>query len=102
MKVLPEQSAEILRLRHYGGLTFAAVGEIHGTPPDRVRQIEAKALRHLRKPNIARTLRPFYDFDFYCGTSLGSFQHTGMSVQERYVVMDEKRKEQTQRHQAKT
>lgn len=93
LAALPKQSAEVLRLRHYQGLTLAAVGEIRGTTAERIRQMENKAIRQLRKPNIACHLRPFYDFDFYSGTGLGAFRYGGMSVQERYLVIEEKRKE---------
>ena len=96
MAALPEQSAEVLRLRHYQGLTLADVGEIHGTTAERIRQMENKAIRQLRKPSIACHLRPFYDFDFYCGTGLGAFQHTGMSIHERYLVLEEDRKERAE------
>ena len=96
LATLPEQSAEVLRLRHYQGLTLADVGERKGTTAERVRQMENKALRQLRKPSIACRLRPFYDFDFYCGTGLGAFQHTGMSVQERYLVIEEEQQEKAE------
>lgn len=96
LEALPEQSAEVLRLRHYRGLTLAGIGEIQGTTPERVRQIENKAIRLLRKPSIACHLRPFYDFDFYCGTSLRAFQNSGMSVQERYLVIEEEQKERAE------
>lgn len=96
LAAIPEQSAEVLRLRHYQGLTLADVGEIHGKSPERIRQMENKALRQLRKPSIACHLRPFYNFDFYCGTGLGAFQHTGMSIQERYLVIEEERQERAE------
>ena len=96
LAALPEQSAEVLRMRHYQGLTLADVGEIRGTSPERIRQMENKAIRQLRKPSVACHLRPFYDFDFYCGTGLGAFQHTGMSIQERYLVLEEDRKERAE------
>lgn len=96
---LPEQSADVLRLRHYQGLSLADVGEIRGTTAERIRQMENKAIRQLRKPSIACHLRPFYDFDFYCGSGLGSFQRTGMSIQERYLVLEENARErETRRH----
>ena len=85
LATLPEQSAEILRLRHYQGFTLADTGKIHGTTPERIRQMETTAIRQLRKPSIARHLRPFYDFDFYCCTGLGAFRNTGISIQERYI-----------------
>lgn len=93
---LPEKYADVMRLRHYQGLTLADVGEIRGTSPERIRQMENKAIRQLRKPSVACHLRPFYDFDFYCGTGLGAFQHTGMSIQERYLVLEEDRKERAE------
>lgn len=97
LAALPEQSAEVLLLRHYQGLTLADVGQIRGTTPERIRQMENKAIRQLRKPSIACHLRPFYDFDFYCGTGLGAFQHTGMSIQERYLVLEEEAQERKNR-----
>lgn len=96
LAALPEQSAEVLRLRYYQGLTLAEVGELQGIGYERVRQKENKAIRQIRKPSIACHLRPFYDFDFYCGTGLGAFQHTGMSIQERYLVIEEDRKERAE------
>lgn len=93
LAALPEQSADVLRLRHYQGLSVADVGQLRGTTPENVRQLESKAIRQLRKLSVARHLRPFYDFDFYCGTGLGAFQRTGMSVQEWYLVSDEDQKE---------
>ena len=97
LSAIPEQSAEILRLRYYHGLTLAEVGDIRGTGVERIRQMENKALRQIRKPSIACHLRPFYDFDFYCGTGLGAYQHTGMSVQERYLMIEEERREREER-----
>lgn len=96
LAALPEQSAEVLRLRYYQGLTLADAGEIRGTTAERIRQMENKAIRQLRKPSIACHLRPFYDFDFYCGAGLGAFQHTGMSIQERYLLIEEDRKERAE------
>ncbi len=93
---LPQQSADVLRLRHYQGLTLADIGELRGTSVERIRQVESKALRKLRKPNIARRLRPFYDFDFYSCTGLGAFRNSGMSIQERYLVIEENRKERAE------
>lgn len=86
LATLPEQSAAVLRLRHYQGMTLADAGEIRGTTPERIRQMETTAIRQLRKPSIARHLRPFYDFDFYCCTGLGAFRNAGISIQERYML----------------
>lgn len=96
LAALPEQSAEVLRLRHYQGLTLADIGERKRTTAERVRQMENKAIRQLRKPSIACHLRPFYDFDFYCGTGLGAFQHSGISIQERYLIIEEEQQEKAE------
>ena len=61
--------------------------------------MENKGIRTLRQPKIATQLYPFYDFDFYRGTGLDAFRYGGMSVQERYLVVEEERKErQSSRH----
>ena len=98
---LPQQSAEVLRLRHYQDLTLADIGNIQGTTAERVRQMENKALRKLRGPAIVCRLRPFIDFDFYSGTGLGAFRHSGMSVQERYLIQDERRREARRKERAR-
>lgn len=96
---VPEQYREILRLRYWEDMTLEDVGDLHGISKERVRQMENKAIRQLQKPSVACHLRPFLDFDFYCGTGLGAFQHTGMSVQERYLMIEEERKERAARRQ---
>lgn len=97
LTALPKQNAEVLRLRHYQGLTYATIGQIQETTPERIRQMETKAIRELRRPRYACHLRPFYEFDYYCGTGLGAFQHTGMSIQERYLVLEEEAQERENR-----
>lgn len=96
LDAIPEQYSEVLRQRHYEGLSLAQIGEIWGTTPERVRQMEYKAIRYIHRPSIACHLRPFQDYDFYCGTGLSTFQHTGMSIQERYLVLEEERKEKAE------
>lgn len=96
MGELPEQYREILDLRYLQGMTLAAVGELKGVTAERIRIVENKAIREVRKARYACRLRPFYDFDFYCGTGLGAFQHTGMSIQERYLVAEEEAQERAE------
>lgn len=88
---LSKECADVLRLRHYHGLTLAETGEACGTTAEHIRQTESKAIADLRKPKIYRKLRSFCDFDFYCGTGLGAFRGTGMSVQERYLMTGDDR-----------
>ncbi len=56
-----ERNVIILRfgLRGREPMTLAQVGELFGVTPERIRQIEGKALRRLRHPICARKLRPY-------------------------------------------
>lgn len=90
---VPAQYREILRLRYWEDMTLDDIGDLRGISCERVRQMENKGIRILRQPKTASQLYAFYDFDFYSGTGLGSFLHSGMSVQERYLVIQEERKE---------
>ena len=93
LSTVPEQYREILRLRYWEDMTLEDVGDLRGISKERVRQMENKGIRLLRQPRNACHLRPFRDFDFYCHTSLSAFNQTGMSIQERYLVIEEERKE---------
>lgn len=94
---IPEQSREVIRMRIFQEMTLLQVAEIQGTTPERIRQKENKAIRELRKPRNACRLRSFYDFNSYFGTGLGAFRATGMSVQERYLVIEEEAQERENR-----
>lgn len=99
LSTVPEQYREILRLRYWEDMTLEDVGDLRGISKERVRQMENKGIRILRQPKTASQLYAFCDFDFYSGTGLGAFRYGGMSVQERYLVVEEERKErQSSRH----
>ena len=55
------REAKVLRLRFYEDMTLAAIGEQFGVQKERVRQIEAKALRKLRHPRLAEKLSELVD-----------------------------------------
>lgn len=93
MLTVPEKYREVLRLRYWDNMSLEEIGDLRGVSKERIRQMENKGLRLLRQPRNACHLRPFYVFDFYCHTSLRSFNQTGMSIQERYLIIDEERKE---------
>ena len=49
-----------------------------------------KGIRELRK---SKTLHRFLDFDMYRGTGLGAFRLSGSSIQEQYILKQERREE---------
>ena len=60
-----EQKVIILRFGLDGGgvRTLETVGKIFGVTRERIRQIEAKALRKLRNPRVAKNLKDYVDED---------------------------------------
>jgi len=69
LHTLPEQQQVVMKMRFgldgYQELTLEGVGKELGVTRERVRQIEAKALRALRHPKRIRKLDSA--FDVYCG-----------------------------------
>lgn len=86
---LTERLRDVLRLRYWDNMTLEAAGASKGISANQVRQLEEKAIRILRRPENAKRLRPFLDFDYYRGAGLGAFISSGMSVQDRYLVLKE-------------
>ena len=89
---LPEKQGQVLRLRYFEKQTLGEAGKSMGISTERVRQMEQKGLRTLRQSKTAAHLIPFLEFDFYTGTGLGAFIHSGMSIQEKYLILDEQKK----------
>lgn len=93
MAEIPANRAEILRQRYFEGKTLAEVGESKGTTTEYIRQMENCAIRDMRKPQSKRYLNEFADHNYFRGTGLGTFRHTGMSSEELYVIRKEERQE---------
>lgn len=91
MAEIPANRAEILRQRYFEGKTLAEVGESKGTTTEYIRQMENYAIRDMRKPQSKRYLNEFADHNYFRGTGLGTFRHTGMSSEEMYVIRKEER-----------
>lgn len=93
--IVPEECSKVLRFRHYQGMTTKKCGEVMNIDAEKVRQLEDKGLQILRKPKNAACLRSFVDFNFYCCTGMTAFTHTGLSIQERYLIAEEERQRKT-------
>lgn len=91
MAEIPADRAEVLRKRYYEGKTLAEVEESRGTTTEYIRQLENYAIRDMRKPQSKRYLNEFADHNYFRGTGLGAFRHTGMSSEELYVIRKEER-----------
>ena len=99
LQTVQEEYREILHLRYWEDMTLQEISELQGISRNRIAQMEHKALRQLKQPQNACKLYSFFDFDFYSGTGLGAFRYGGMSVQERYLIVEEERLErQDRRH----
>ena len=89
---LEPRESTVIRSR-YGNeqaLTLKECGENLGVSPERVRQVEAAALRKLRTPRYARRLLPYLEESAardmsLRGTGHAAFERTG-SVQERAMM----------------
>jgi len=82
---------------HTGVNLYTIVLRLHGTvfgtliiTERLVQQMENKGIRELRK---SKTLHRFLDFDMYRGTGLGAFRLSGSSIQEQYILKQERREE---------
>ena len=87
---LPEEQSTVLKKRYYDQQTLVGAAQSLGTTPEEVRKLEGKGIKALRHYKLANRIRPFYDFDCYAGTGLGAFRNSGMSVQERYLIKQER------------
>ena len=87
---LPGKQPEVIRARYQEGRTLEDVGREMGVTGNRVRQIQATALRELRKPSRADQLRPFLDEVIYSkgirGGGVRRFHETWTSSTEREAL----------------
>lgn len=91
LEAIPEDCRNILQQRYFQQKTLAEVGQDMGKTAEEIQSLEQKGIRAMRQPRIAKRLRPLYeDFDFYSFSGLGSFRNCSMSVQEKYVIQQEK------------
>lgn len=90
MAELPEEQAEIIRRRYYERQTFRELEEDMGLRPGSAHGKERDALHKIRRSPAGNRLRGFLDFDYYGGTGIFSYLHSGLSIQERYLMAQER------------
>lgn len=80
---LEKEQAHVVRERYQNGKTLEECGKEIGCTRERVRQIEAKAMRKLRSPEINKKLRPYLDvYSIGLRGGLNSFRHSFTSSTE--------------------
>lgn len=97
LAAIPAKYSQVLQLRYLENQSLSEAGTAIGISAERVRQIENKGLKILRQPETAANLIEFYDFSYYTGTGLGSFQKSGLTIQEKYLILEEQKKEKRKR-----
>lgn len=91
LEELPEREADVIRKRYYEGMTLKEIAANVGISPERIRQLEERALRKLRRPAPSRRLNACYsESGAYSaglrGTGLKSFKYDHTSAQERAIM----------------
>lgn len=88
---LPEQQADVIRVRYQENLTMKETAARTGTTIEAARQCERKALREMRKPSKANRLKAFYDSSYIYnralyGNGTAEFNRTWTSSTERVAL----------------
>ena len=88
---LPKDQATVIRERYQERHTLDEIGKKLGTNKERVRHIEADALRYMRRPRSRKVLEPYWEEDrIYSyalqGTSAATFENTWTSSTERVAM----------------
>lgn len=91
LESVPEVYSQVIHLRFMENQTLAEASAAIGVTAEQIRQMERKGLRILRQPKTAAKLAEFYYFDCFHGTSLGAFQRSGLTIQEKYLIQEEQR-----------
>ena len=100
LEAIPEKYGQVIQLRYLQNHSLSEAGAAIGVSPERVRQLENGGLKILRQPETAAKLIDFYDFSYYTGTGFDAFQQSGLSIQEKYLILEEqKRERQMQKEQ---
>lgn len=108
LKQLTESREKVIRLRYYQELSLPDIARRLGLSTERVRQIEEKALRDLRKPGVSKELESFIErctqkyaqqyveerTPYYMRVGVDAFHSSGESAVERIVFKRERLEQQ--------
>ena len=88
---LPEQQADVIRVRYQENLTMKETAARTGTTIEVARKCERKELREMRKPSKANRLKAFYDSSYIYnralyGNGTVEFNRTWTSSTERVAL----------------
>ncbi len=89
----PEQEEKVIRLRFGIGMdkdyTLEEVGHALGVTRERVRQIEAKALRKLRHKTRSKKLRTFLSFDTVKNMKLAEIERIEWQKKNQQQILND-------------
>ncbi|UZT81264.1 sigma-70 family RNA polymerase sigma factor [Caproicibacterium sp. BJN0003] len=85
LDVLEQREREVITEKYYDGLTLAQIGEMHGIVGSRARQIQGRALSHMRTKGRKYLLSFIPDYSrAYAGTGFSAWEWRG-SIEERLM-----------------
>lgn len=93
---IPERESEAIRQRYFQGSSLEQTGAVLGVSRERARQIEEKALRSLRQPEVSASLAEFLEVKtpYYMRVGVQEFSHTHESAVEKIVLLRERLQKQ--------
>lgn len=90
LKAISEREADVIRKRYYDGMTLKETAATIGVSPERVRQLENKALNKLRRPKSERRLQAYFTksgaYSIGLRGGLAHYRNSYTSAQE-YALM---------------
>ncbi len=98
---LPEECSAVLRKRYYEDLTCDEIAKAEGVSRQAIQAAEQRSLQKIRRSGHADRLMEFYEFDYYRGVGLRRFRETGESIQERYLLNQERIRRQRLKNRAR-
>lgn len=92
---LPAHMSRVLRRRYYDCVTLQELAEELHQNKSGVSSLEKRALKRIRDSSAGAKLRSFFYFDYYRGTGPSAYFKSGISVQERYIILKENNEERS-------